>query len=232
VGEAAVAAVRAGHDLLLVCHKEAAQREAHAALIAAYRDGSLPTRELEASAERVRRLRLRPESENGPPRTEADGASLAAEVARRAVTWITSERRRPSGNVVVIFPRFSALAPIITIEPRVADERSFIGRAFGELTPETVVVGIEPSEAEIASAAERSTAADATVLFLFDARLYPSNRRLLEAVQTRARNLTVVLLRDPWDAELLAPGVAALTAYGFRACQLEAVIARLIEERS
>jgi hypothetical protein len=71
-------------------------------------------------------------------------------------------------------------------------------------------------------------AADATVLFLFDAHLYPSNRSLLEAVQARARALAVALLRDPYDARLLAPGVRGLTAYGFRKCQLDAVIARLV----
>jgi hypothetical protein len=36
-----------------------------------------------------------------------------------------------------------------------------------------------------------------------------------------------VLLRDPYDAALLAPGVRGLTAYGFRKCQLDAVVARL-----
>jgi hypothetical protein len=46
-------------------------------------------------------------------------------------------------------------------------------------------------------------------------------------VQTRARALAVVLLRDPYDAALLAPDVLGLTAYGFRKCQLDAVIARL-----
>jgi beta-N-acetylhexosaminidase len=230
VGDAAVGAVRAGHDLLLVCHTEAAQREAHVALVAAYRDGALSTDDLEASAERIRRLREAPRVDAGPPRMDEDGAALAAEVARRAVTCI-APGRRPSGNVVAIFPRFSALAPTITIEPRVADERAFLARAFGAVTPETVVVGIEPTDEEIANAAERSRAADSTVLFLFDAHLYASNRRLLDAVQARARKLTVVLLRDPWDARLLAPGVAGWTAYGFRACQLEAVIDRVLAER-
>jgi len=35
-------------------------------------------------------------------------------------------------------------------------------------------------------------------------------------------------MRDPWDAEYLAPGVAAVTAYGWRRCQLDAVMARLL----
>jgi hypothetical protein len=66
------------------------------------------------------------------------------------------------------------------------------------------------------------------VLFLYDAHLYASNRALLEALQAGARRLGVVLMRDPWDAEYLAPRVAALTAYGWRRCQLEAALARLL----
>jgi hypothetical protein len=90
------------------------------------------------------------------------------------------------------------------------------------------VVGVEPTAEEIAQAREAAAAADTTVLFLYDAHLYASNRALLEAVQAGARKLGVVLMRDPWDAEYLAPGVAALTAYGWRRCQLEAALARLL----
>jgi hypothetical protein len=65
------------------------------------------------------------------------------------------------------------------------------------------------------------------VLFLYDAHLYASNRALLDALQARARRLAVVLLRDPYDATLLAPGVYGITAFGWRRCQLDAVVARL-----
>jgi hypothetical protein len=64
-------------------------------------------------------------------------------------------------------------------------------------------------------------------LFLYDAHLYASNRALLDALQGSARRLAVVLMRDPYDAALLAPGVVGLTAYGWRRCQLDAVVARL-----
>ncbi len=131
--------------------------------------------------------------------------------------------------MAVVFPRFSDLAPRITIEPALCDEAAYVASAFGAagIAPETLVVGIEPTETEIAQAGTRSAAADATVLFLFDGHLYPSNRALLESLQQRARALAVVLLRDPYDAALLAPGVPGVTAYGFRKCQLDAVIARV-----
>ena len=100
-------------------------------------------------------------------------------------------------------------------------------RRYG-VAPEVLVVGVEPAEAEIAAAAEKARGADATVLFLYDAHLYPSNRALLEALQAAAPALAVVLMRDPYDAALLAPGVLGLTAYGWRRCQLEAVLAQLL----
>jgi beta-N-acetylhexosaminidase len=235
IGQAAVRAAAAGHDLLLVCHTEAAQRTAATALTEAYRASDLPRRELEAAAERVRRLRegRATRFEGGPPAPETDGPSLAMAMASRAVTVVAPAppglKRALNGRVVVVFPRFSDLAARITIEPALTDEKGYLTRAFAGvgIEPDTMVVGIEPTPAEIGEAAERSAGADATVLFLYDARLYASNRALLDALQARARTLAVILLRDPYDAALLRPGAFGLTAYGFRRCQLDAVIARL-----
>ncbi len=92
-------------------------------------------------------------------------------------------------------------------------------RAFG-------TIGIEPTTRsgrdravagrDRGGSVERAAAADVTILFLYDAHLYASNRALLEALQAGARALAVVLLRDPYDAALLQPGVLGITAYGFR----------------
>jgi beta-N-acetylhexosaminidase len=236
IGEAAVRAAGAGHDLLLVCHTEAAQRRAAAALVEAYRSGALAVRDLEPAADRVRRLReARSERfEGGAPRPELDGTPLAMAMATRAVTVVQSGppgfARALNGHVAVVFPRFSDLAPRITIEPALCDEGDYLTRTFATagISPAITLVGIEPSPSEIAAAAEAAGRADATLLFLFDAHLYASNRALLEAVQSRARALAVVLLRDPYDARLLGPGVLGITAFGFRRVQLDAVIARML----
>lgn len=235
ISEAVVRAAAAGHDLLLVCHTGAAQRAAAAALLEAYRRGALPQRELEPAAERVRRLRqARPARyEGGSAAPEPDGGPLAMAIATRAVTQVSTGppgfARALNGHVIVVFPRFSDLAPRITIEDELSDEMGYVTRAFASagITPDTVLVGIEPADTEISRAADCAASADATVLFLFDAHLYASNRALLDALQSRARALAVVLLRDPYDAALLRRGVLGLTAYGFRRCQLDAVVARL-----
>ena len=235
IGEAAVRTAAAGHDLLLVCHTEAAQRAAATALVDAYRDGRLPRHTLEVSAARVRALRERraARAEGGPPTAERDGGPLAMAIATRAVTEVTRGRadfaRALNGRVCVVFPRFSELAAKITIESEMCDEAGWVRGVFGSagVSVEPALVGIEPAPADIDAATTRAAAADATVLFLYDAHLYPSNRTLLDAMQKSARRLAVVLMRDPYDAALLAPGVVGLTAYGWRRCQLEAVVARL-----
>jgi hypothetical protein len=173
--------------------------------------------------------------EGGPPAAEPDALPLARAIASRAVTMVSAGkpelRRALNGRVGVVFPRFSDLASRITIEPEIAAEKEYIAGAFGiaGITPETRLVGIEPTDTEIAAAGALADASDAMVLFLFDAHLYASDAKLLKELQSRARTLAVVLMRDPYDADMLAPGVLGVTAYGFRKCQLDAVIARLVQ---
>jgi beta-N-acetylhexosaminidase len=57
IGEAAVRAVEAGHELLLVCATPASQRAVFEALCAAYRSRRLAASELEHTVERITRLR-------------------------------------------------------------------------------------------------------------------------------------------------------------------------------
>ncbi|HSF07082.1 MAG TPA: beta-N-acetylhexosaminidase [Methylomirabilota bacterium] len=235
IAEATVRAAAAGHDLLLICHTEGAQRAAARALTDAYRSGTLPRDGLVTAAERVRQLRQARSRrfEDDPSRPEQDGAALAMAMATRAVTLLAPGpagfARRLNGNVAVVFPRFSDLAARITIEPELIDEKGYLAQAFATvgIVPDTTLVGIEPLPAEIEAAADAAATADAAILFLYDANLYASNRALLDALQARARALAVVLLRDPYDIALLKPGVLGITAYGFRRCQLDAVIARL-----
>jgi beta-N-acetylhexosaminidase len=236
IGEATVRAAQAGHDLLLVCHTEVKQRGAHAALLDAAKRGAIPRRQLEQSVARLDALvakRPRRVAE-GEPVAERDGEPLARAMAARAVTRVTPMpeglRRRFNGRVLAVFPRLSSLADRITVEPAMQHEAEYVTTALAPhgVVPEVAVVGVEPSEAEIAAAGAAARTADVTLLFLYDAHLYKSNRALLDTLQREAPALAVVLMRDPYDAALLAPGVLGLTAYGWRRCQLEAVLAHLL----
>jgi len=236
IGEATVRAAAAGHDLLLVCHTAPAQRAAHQALLAAYRSRALPVRSLERSVARLDALAARRGArfEGGPARPERDGEALARAMAARAVTVTSppppSFRRSLNGTVVAVFPRLSALADRITVETAMLDEAQFLADAMRPhgILPEVQVVGVEPTEAEIGRVRARAATADACILFLYDAHLYASNRALLDALQGAARTLAVVLMRDPYDARLILPNSGSITAFGWRRCQLDAALSRLL----
>jgi beta-N-acetylhexosaminidase len=236
VGEAGVLAARAGHDLLLVCHDLDAQKEVYAHLLEAYRTKELPLDELEASVARIQSLQARRTSRfaAGEPVPEPAGAPLAAAICRRAVRVLQDERGLlplpgRARKIAVVFPRFSSLDAKIMIEKEVLGEKEFVAGEFGKfgIKPHILIVGLEPDDADIEAAVTLAQTSDLTVFFCYDAHLYPSNRRLLDALQDRSPRLVVDLLRDPYDAEFLAPGVAGLTCFGWRSQQLKAAIARM-----
>ena len=115
------------------------------------------------------------------------------------------------------------------IEREVLPEKEFVRKEFGKfgLAPEIQIVGIEPTAAEIQQAVNLARNSELTILFCFDAHLYPANQTLLEAIQDAARELVVDLLRDPYDAALLKQGVACLTDFGWRAQQIRAAVAKM-----
>jgi beta-N-acetylhexosaminidase len=235
IGEAGVLAARAGHDLLLVCHDLKAQKEVFAKLLAAYEDKLLPLNELEESVHRIKKLQSKRVTRfaGEEPAAEKDGAGLAATICRESVQVLKDGKKllplTDTGSLGVIFPRFSSLDAKIMIEKEVLGEREFIEGEFKKfgLMPRIHLVGIEPTAAEIQGAVDLAQGSEVTVLFCYDAHLYPATKTLLEALQTAAGSLVVDLLRDPYDEEFLKEGVAALTDFGWRACQIRAAIGRM-----
>ncbi|MBM4286808.1 MAG: beta-N-acetylhexosaminidase [Deltaproteobacteria bacterium] len=236
IGEAGVLATRAGHDLLLVCHDLQAQKEVYYSLLEAYKTKELSWGELEESVARIGRLQARRDRRFAPgdPLPDPSGADLATEICRAAVRVLRDERKLlPLSDrypkIGVIFPRFSGLEARIMIEKEVLAEREFLSREFSKfgLAPDMVIVGLDPADSEIQAAVELAGGSDLTIFFCYDAHLYPANKKLLDAVQESAPNLVVALLRDPYDLDYLRAGVACLTAFGWRAGQLRAIIEKI-----
>jgi len=236
IGYAGILAAAAGHDLLLVCHDLQAQKEVYYKLLEAYRSKQLPLKELEESSARIKNLKLKREQrfEGGEPGAEPAGAGLAARICRESVQVLKDERKLmplKSGEqrIGVIFPRFSWFAAKIMIEREVLPEQEFVRQEFKKfgLNPDIQIISIEPAAAEIHQAVNLAKNSDLTILFCFDAHLYPGNKKLLDALQDAAKKLVVDLLRDPYDAAYIKAGVACLTDFGWRACQIKAAIEKI-----
>ena len=236
IGDAGILATQAGHDLLLVCHDLKAQKEVYYKLLDAYRRKQLPLKELEESAARINRLKLKRAKrfEGGEPGAEKAGSILAARICRESVQVLKDERKliplqRGEPRIGVIFPQFSGFDAKIMIEKEVLQEQDFVRNEFKKFgfNPEIHLVAIEPTDAEIQQAVNLARNSDVTILFCFDAHLYPANKKLLDSIQVAAQELVVDLLRDPYDAAVMKAGVACLTDFGWRACQIKAAIEKI-----
>jgi hypothetical protein len=111
----------------------------------------------------------------------------------------------------------------------VLPEEDFVRNEFKKFgfNPEIQIVAIDPAEAEIHQAVNLARNSGVTILFCYDAHLYPGDKKLLEAIQAAAPKLVVDLLRDPYDAAFVQSGVACLTDFGWRVCQIKAAIAKI-----
>jgi beta-N-acetylhexosaminidase len=236
IGEAGVLAAAAGHDLLLVCHDLKAQKEVYDNLLEAYHSKRLPWKELEESAARIQRLKLKRENrfEGGESGAEPAGSILAEKICRESVQVLQDERKllplpRGERSIGVIFPQFSRLDAKIMIEKEVLLEKEFLRNEFKKfgLNPHIHLVSIEPTAEEIQAAVNLAKRSDLTILFCYDAHLYPANKKLLDSIQDAAKELVVDLLRDPYDAAFLTEGVTGLTDFGWRACQIKASLEKM-----
>ena len=235
---AIVKADRAGHDLLLVCHASAAQESAAHSLLQAYENGSLDRRELEKSVERIQGLFAKRKNRfDGPVGPVPQGAQLAVRAANAAATVLSPGSFSlpvklsdyEGKKAVLVYPRFADMDALLMWEPGAKELDSyFLASDFAAgFKPELCQVPLNPAEGDVAKAAACMDGADLTVIFVWDAGLFPGWKQVFEAAQTRSKKCVAVFLRDFFDARFAAPTTLAATGYGFRKCQLDAVCAKI-----
>ena len=238
IGEAAVKTAEAGHDMILSCHDLQAQKEVFHVLLEAYRSNRLPKKELEESLARIEMLKgrrterfaARPATELRAKKEQDAALALVKEICDLSVTTLKpGQALSPSGQITVIFPKLSKMADKIMIEREVLDETAWITQALKSIGSQTqaLLYDLDATSAQISSAVDAAAGTDQTILFLFDAHIFSTEKQLLEAVQAASKRLAVVLLRDAYDVEYVQDGTLCITNYGFRVCDLEASVRKL-----
>ncbi len=226
VGRAAVLAVNAGADMVLVPWQRKRKLEVYEALLAAARGGELSPARLDEAVRRILSTKLRRRLFEPPPRLEerlatppsAENAEVARRIARAAVTLLrTDERHFPLSH--------PGRLAVITAE-------GSLGEAILARQPQARVLKVPawPSTARRASlrrrARELALAADVVVVGMV-------NSRQLELVTMAAatgRPVVVVSMGLPYLAELADEARAVLAVYSYQPAATEAAAAALFGE--
>ena len=213
-GPAAVLAVAAGNDLVLLRGSIEHFLEGYHALTEAVLNGTLPISVIDSAVARILRLK----AEKGlfqNPFADPDKASrlvgssahreLLRELAQRSVSVL---KKKDLPLSLGEGERVLAISPIpqkleATLDKEQCPE--ILVRAVRERHANTVTLltQLQPSEAEIKRALELSAQADMIVAGTCNAILYENQRNLVKALQQTGKTVVVVAMESPCDIDVL-----------------------------
>jgi len=241
VGEAAVMAVEAGADVVLVAWPRdwRVALEAVEALEEAIDRGRLSEERIDRSLRRILAAKERlglfeePRIDAGDIQRSAgrdEGQALAVEAARRSVTLLVDgDGAIPiQGSVLVLAPRIRGLTGIDNPEETAVSLGALLARHGAQVAERLYT--LDPSEAERSELVRLAKEADTVILATYNAWKAKNGgeARLARELLQSGANLIAVALGDPYDCGALGPVPAYLATYGYTPAQLEALAEVLV----
>lgn len=230
----AIAAIRAGVDLLLLPANADVQERIYHGLRHALSRELVTKRHLRPSLERVLALKRWVSGQEQPDLAVTGCAKhrqLEQEVARRAVTLV----RDNSGLLPLHLPA-SATVAAITPEPQdltPADTSSYVrpvmAKALRAYHPrvDEFITSQTPASTEIAALRERAGEYDLLVVGTISAHLQPEQGTLVQELLSTGIPVITVALRTPYDLLTYPQAGTHLCTYSIQPCALEALAAAI-----
>ena len=204
----AVAALRAGIDLLLSGPDSTYQDLVADGLAYALRRGLLDAHRVRASVDRVGQLKAWLAAQPPAPPVSVVGAAehraLAREIAARAVTVVRDDAHRlplriaSTARVAAVRPRLRNLTPADTSAYVECDLAAAL-REFSPAAVDAIEYSSDPSDAEISTLCNQLKAYDVVILATVNAFAQPGQAALVNALLERAIPTVVLALRMPYD---------------------------------
>ncbi len=233
----AIAALRAGEDVLLGAADEGALERLEEGLGQAQRRGLIDGDDDAAARRRLGELRQWLGRFDQPPLDVvgcAEHQALAAELAQRSITLVRNDdallplKPAAGGRIVVVQSMPADLTPAdtsSTVPPTLA---SALRRRIAGV--EELLLPAVPGEAEIAGLGQRLGAFDLVVVGTFSAHLQPAQAELASAVLASGKPTVTIALRTPWDLLAYPSARTHVCSYGILPPSMEALAAALLGE--
>jgi beta-N-acetylhexosaminidase len=230
--QAAVRAIQAGADMILVAHTLSAQRSAIAAVKQAVLSGKISEERIDETVRRILRLKAERLGKHAvakqvyayPDEAErlvgkSQAARQAEAVAARAVTLVQDPDRRLPLRVEWQ-PRVLVVSPEkpVSLSRRLTDEGFRV---------ETLGIDTDPAVAERKRVVERAREADAVIVGLTGAEMHPQQAELVRQLEETGKPIVVLGLNTPYDVAVLPRNTTYLALYGSNPVSLDAGVKAL-----
>ncbi len=234
--EAAVMAIEAGVDLVLVCHTRSTQQAAREAILKAVNDGRIPESRLDESVRRIsalkKRYRLAERRASDPQRLNTvlrgrEHLAVQREIAERSMTIV-----RNDADVIPIGP--GARVMVTGLHWSVGPLAEAVDKHVG--TVESLKLENEAGDAGVSAACKAATHNDVVIVPVcphepWRARVDQElQARLVNALQDSGAKLVVVAVREPYVLRQFPQVPTQVCTYGYREGVLEAAARALCGE--
>lgn len=234
VGESAVLAAQAGQDIIFFSHTHDYQQEVYESLLAAAQDGRLSEARIDESVKRIQALNEKYRITDAP----------SLDVIRSAEHLSTMQKAARAGMVLLrtdenIFPIRASQQTTVLIEfasylDTGAMERgdsTALASILHQHAPEIESTGL-PSSGVSPETLERARklAAESEVLILAtrNAHLWPEETKLARDLMSLAKNVILICLANPYDADALPDAGTILCTCGDSTPSLHAAVDALL----
>ena len=233
----AIAALRAGEDVLLGTADEAALERLEEGVAQAQRRRLIDADDDAAARRRLGVLRHWLGGFNQPPLDVVgcgEHQALAAELARRSITLVRDDQRllplKPAADarIAVVQSMPADLTPADTSSTVTPTLAAALRRRLPGV--EEILLPAAPGTADIAGLRERLASFDLVVVGTFSAHLQPAQANLAEAVLATGTPTVTVALRTPWDLLAYPSARTHVCSYGILPPSMEALAAALLGE--
>lgn len=230
----AVAAVRAGNDLLLIMPDREAEDRIEGGLGLAYSRGLFDDADLRASVDRILALKAWIAAHPQPDLDVvgcADHQALAQRAAERSVTLVRNEagllplRLPGEARIAAIMPQPRDLTPADTS----SYERPALGAALRQYHPnvDEIITSHPPTDQEIAAVRDTAASYDLMVLGTISASLDAQQAALAHALLALGIPVITAALRTPYDLAAYPQAQTHVCTYSIQQVALDALAAAL-----
>jgi beta-N-acetylhexosaminidase len=233
----AIAALRAGEDVLLGTADEASIERLEEGLAQALHRGLIDPDDDAAAKRRLDELRRWVGRLDQPPIDvvgRQDHQTLAAELARRSLTLVRNDDQllplKPAAGarIAVIGSTPTDLTPADTSSTVTPTLAAALRRRLGHV--EEILLPASPADSDIAGVTARLQGVDVAVVGTISAHLQPAEAALAEAVLASGTPTVTVALRTPWDLLAYPSARTHVCSYGILPPSMEALAAALLGE--